>query len=934
MKSFNIRIVSRLSLVMAVSLLFACGKTMDEGQMIASAKNYLQNNQINNAAIELKNTLQENPANAEARYLLAEVNMRIGDYVTAEKSYLRALDLGWRAEEAVIGRLRALVELHKYKDVIEASVDSTAWSKQAQANLLALKAVSYAASGDMEQADKLLQRATSLDAGAYHVLKVTAQLQLLKKKRDDVAQTLQRALKKYPGDSGLLLLQAHLQILNNQVADALATYQQIISSGKKRLMPPDVRAAYIGTMKLAVVTKDYPLVEKTRDILLQKNVNDPEVFYYMAVSAFEEKDFEKAEEYLQKILKQTTSHAPTLLLSGTVNFAMKRFEQAAYYLAKYVAIDPTSVRAQKLLGRTYMALGQYDDAQNAFNQALKLKSDDAELIALVGLTEINGGAVQSGIEELEKALVLAPDSSSLKKELAKAYIAKGQTDDAIRQLDEVMQNGDEQYQARYMKVLAYLRDKDFDNAIATTQKMLDELPGNADVLNLMGNVQGLSGNNKKAREYFEQAQTASPGHLASLVSLSRLDEAEGKFEAAQQRYKTILAQQPENTSAMVSLARLAAQRGDADGQVEWLQAARKADKKQLVARIALLEIALTNNGLSEAEALLRELEEEHGRNPAVLAVKSRLLMAQKRFIQAESVLNEFIEARPDQDIGYYLQAQNLLYMNKRADALLSLRKAYKLNPDGLRNMVLLARVELYSGNFDRSLLLANKIIKAVPDSAVGYIAKGDAHGARKEYREALAAYDKAWSFTPVREVLLRRFKAKRRLASAEQAYPLLTDWMKEHPDDYKTALELAAAYDAGGKYDEAIKYYEVAVKGLPEDVQVLNNLAWLYRHKNSERALILAEKAYRLQPESSGILDTYGWVLLNKKNASQEELRQAARLLKQAMVELSGLEEVRYHYAVSLIKTGQAEEGRRLVKELLDSGKPFDSKKEAEALMR
>ncbi|HHO59736.1 MAG TPA: PEP-CTERM system TPR-repeat protein PrsT, partial [Thiotrichales bacterium] len=929
MSVLPVKSVIRQHLVVAALLLSACGGSMDEAQMLQQAKSYLQQNQVRNAIIELKNTLQANPENAEARYLLGELNLNAGNMAAAEKEFQRALSAGWPAEQAVIGKLRAMVEQRKYREVLADETPVDGWTPRAQANRLALQATALAGLGDTDAANQRLQAAQAQDDSAYDVLKATVQLQLLAGQNEAAGETLEKALTAYPDDPALLLLRANQLIHVDKRPQAIATYQQIIDAARGGAMSMSTRNAQLGLLKLATVEKNYKLAHKALAALRAGAAGDPEVNHFGAVLAYEEKDYDKAIEYLQQVLKVAPSHAPSLLLAGASNYARKDFEQAEHYLSRYVVTNPESSRARKLLGRTYMALGQFREAHREFQAALKQHPDDAELIALVGLSEINSGQVQSGIDELEKALAIAPDSASLKQQLARAYIAKGQTDEAIRQLDEVLKNNDAAYQARYMKVFAYIRDNKIDAARQTAREMLAVSPDNADVLTLLGNVEVVAGDKKKARDYYNQALKINDAHTGAEMNLAKLDEAAGDVAAAEQHYRAIIQKKPDDPRAMINLARLAGQQKDTAGQVKWLEAARQADRKDLVSRISLVEIYLRQNNIANAEAIIRELEESHAGAPALLAVKGRLYMKQKRYTEAESVFSELINARPEQDLGYYLQAQNMILAGETQAALNNLRKAHKLKPDSIRNSILLARVEQAAGNYDRAMTLADEVIKAVPDSAAGYVLRGDAQTATKQYRAGLQSYDKAWSISPAQDIAVRRFKVTRRLASADQAYPILEKWLATHPDDMVVALELARAYEVDKRNDKAIQYYEKVLKAKPESEHILNNLAWLYGLKNDARAVGYAEKAYQLNAKSPGIMDTYGWVLLNKAGATQEELREAAGLIRQAAEALPDIPEIQYHYAVSLMKTGREDEGRKQLEELVNSDRPFEGRDDA-----
>ena len=78
------------------------------------------------------------------------------------------------------------------------------------------------------------------------------------------------------------------------------------------------------------------------------------------------------------------------------------------------------------------------------------------------------------------------------------------------------------------------------------------------------------------------------------------------------------------------------------------------------------------------------------------------------------------------------------------------------------------------------------------------------------------------------------------------------------------------------------EHYETAL--LANNIEALNNTAWLYGESNDPRALPLAEKAAQLAPQNAAVLDTYGWLLsrAKQKQAALTALRRAAELAPQS----------------------------------------------------
>src|SRR6185295_11128904 len=97
----------------------------------------------------------------------------------------------------------------------------------------------------------------------------------------------------------------------------------------------------------------------------------------------------------------------------------------------------------------------------------------------------------------------------------------------------------------------------------------------------------------------------------------------------------------------------------------------------------------------------------------------------------------------------------------------------------------------------------------------------------------------------------------------------LLDWLRRNPADARTRRYLAAAYLDANRNREAAEQYRVLVHGNPRDAQALNNLAWTLHQLGDVGALDYAERAYLESPESAPVVDTLGWLLLQRGRYAQ-----------------------------------------------------------------
>lgn len=913
-------------LVMAACILVACSSSSDT-ELVATAKNYIAENQPREAALELKNALQTNPDNAEARYLLGKIQLDVGDIASAEKEFRRSAELGWVDELVKIDIARALILQRKFKEMTEDVTAASDWSKAAEADLLGLRAVAEASMGDLVKAKLTLVEGEKYKEDALYILKAKAQLQLLEGRVAKAVSTLNQAINLYPASKDLRLLAANAAVVAGDNASARGFYDGVMATEPKKLITRNGRKALIGLTKLNLRDKKYDEAHKTLDPLIKINPDDLEVSFLAGVLAFEEKKYDEAEINLRKILNIAPNNEQTVLLFGAVSYAKGEYEQAAYFLNKYVLVRPENLKARKLLGRTYLALNQHEKAEAALRTALVDDTKDAELLALVGLSELRSGQTQAGIFELEKAVSLAPESSALRSELAKAYMSKGDTESAINELKKVIASGEGAYRAQVMVVFAYLRDKKYKKALDASQKMLDEYPGDAAITSLMGMVKYSSGDRVSARKYFEETLQIDPGNTGAAINLARMDEKAGDIEKAKKRYLAIIGKTADNTIALNSLARLAEARGDKQSQIKWLEKIRAAKAKDVSSRAVLAEYYMQNENFSEAEKIVKEMEAERTGKPIVLIVRAELLIARESYNQAVPVINKLIEDAPDMFVGHYLNGLNQLRMNQVQSAKVSLLRAYELNPKNLQNLILLAQLRLGSREFEPALKLGKQIKQLASANPTGFVIIGDANVGLQKYHQAQEAYNAAWQIEQTEQLVLRRFQVSRKISSNESSYAVISDWLAEHANDNLMRFKLAEVYQLDGLTDKAIGEYKNILKAQPDNVVVLNNLAWMYNKRGDSRALEYAESAFKLN-KSAAVKDTYGWVLL--KNNKTE---QALKLLAEAASDLPGVPDVKYHYAVALYESGSKQAAFVALEELLATDVKFDGRADARLLL-
>lgn len=918
----------RHSLLTALLILLAsCGYGMNEQEMLIKAKEHIGSGDLKAASLELRNTLQKNNKNAEARYLLATISMQIGDFEAAMKDLRHAQRGGWDNEQIQNHIAQILIFQKKFQQLLNEVTINDNWTVETRANITALQALAEAGLGHTALAKNSLAKASSIKSDAFQVLKTTAIFQYSKLLDGNPGETINQALATYPDNAELLLIHASIETDNKNFDSASATYKKIINQSPPNLILINGITATIGLARIQVAQKKFEEAKTSLSQILSINENNPESNFLTGLIEFNNNNYDQAEIHLRKVLTILPEHLQTIQLMGKIKYASREYSQAEQYFSQYLKAAPDDLNIQKLLAQTYIILKQPERAETITSMLQKLEAPDSSTLTLQTQIQLSKGDFNAGIESLLKAIEINPKNVTLHKQLIKTYISQGKTQLALEQIKKLKSLNIDNKTIQQLTIFAYMHTGKYYKAIDIANNMLDKDPENANILALLGTLHASTKDNMQARYYFDKALKLQNRNLQATMGLAVIEKEEGHQNKARSLYKGLVKANVGGTLPMLALSEMAALENDENEMLHWLEEARTSSDDDMKSRSVLANYYLYKENPNKANSYVLEMQKISPENRETLSLLGKTLNAQKRYNEALQPLQKLVSKSTSPSNANIFLGEAYLGLNKTEAAREELLSVLKVDEKHLLALSLLSTTEMKDGNFDASLEYARRLQKAYPGLYIGFMHEGNAMLAKNDFSGAHKAYQKAWGIKPSAKLARHLFISMIKNNSFEDSISTTQSWLEKNPEDISMRTFLAIQYQATGRNELAIREYEAALKIQPDNSTTLNNLAWLYYLEGNSNALDLAEQAYRITPASPGIQDTYGWILVNS-----DQIAKGKRLIKQAHDILPDNIEIKYHYAVALARSGNKTEAKKLLGEILAQDKPFSAISDAKQL--
>jgi putative PEP-CTERM system TPR-repeat lipoprotein len=908
-----------------LAILGGCDLFVSEQARMDRATQARARGDLRTASIEIKKLLEKNPNNSEAWFFAGEVSLQTGLPAAAEAELRRALELGTSRDRVAAPLGQALISQGHFDRVLEVLDPNGIQDGEAQMDVLRLRGEALLALGKTPDADRtyremLAHQPDSLDAriGLAQVEQLKGDMAAAEAYLTDVVS---RDAAYTPGwlAKGLLDLR-------------LARYRQAEEAFLRALTGATLRAGQEFVARTGLAESQWrqgksDAALETVKRLLELAPEHPQPKYMRALIAYGAGDYDTAKDYLQQVLKVYPEHRAAAFLLGATHYAQGELEQAGMYLKNALAADPASAPVRKLLAATSLRQKRPQDAITAL-APLAAGTSDGNVLALMGEANLQAGDSRTGLQYFERALSASPKNQALQMQLASAYLTTGNFEHAIDLLTKMPETEAGAAGRELLLVLAYLRKGESAQALEHVQRYVAARPDAPATHSLAGSVYMTLGERTKAREHFDRALQLQGDNVAALMNLGRLAMREGKGDEARARFERVVALSPTNLEAMLALAQLSSQQNDQAAAKHWLERASTINPEAVEPKLLLIRYCLETGDRDRARSVARELATAHPANAAAQNALGIVQTADGDIEQAAASFRKAVTIAPDSPNFTYNLARAELALQRHDKARRLLARTLELQPDHRAAVSILAALEVQDGKSDKALARVRALQQSKETAAVGLLLEGDLRMLERKFDDAALAYEAALKRAPNGALAAKSYEARRRAGVPNAAKPL-EQWLNDNPNDVGARVVLASEYQRQGQFKQAAAEYEQVLQSRPDDAISLNNLAWVYHELKDPRAIRTAERAHELRPEMGAIADTLGWLLVQ-----EGQIERGLKLLRQAARQAPNVPDIRYHLGVALAKSGEREEARRALSELVDSGQEFKDIATAKQLLR
>lgn len=828
-------IILASALLVPVALLSGCDSkpdSADTASFLTRADTYADQGQYRSAMVEVRNAIQADPDNVSHIVALAQIYQTIGAYEQASR--LLEPWLATHASDVALPLARSYAERGKQLSALETLEKYSPKPGEEQLEASLIRAEALRLSREPAEALTLFESILAENPSSEKAITGIAKSHLDLNQPDQTIERVDDWNSNNLPQAEPLYWKGMAQYQQNRLEQASETLTEAVGAvpGSDIFLP--IRGRILTGLS-RVLTEQGRITEAQvyNQILAENSKSGVREQGEEAIAAIQAGNIDEAKTILRDMLKLNPENDQVALMLGALSAGTGELEEGTRLLTEN--LDPETTPTQFIRAATMAQIdaGDREDALKSLERAVEARPNDNDLLAMYGILALSlPDHQETGVVSLNKAISKEPERVRLRLALAQHYARNQQPEQALGQLR-----------------MAFTANPAAWNTTGTYLNLLIQ--------------QGETAEAEEVRDSLLNGYGEEP---SAVLLASMADAQMGNTDAARKRLETLVRENPQLQAPKVSLAMLYARTDQNDKAVTTLIDAARITPEIIQPLQQAGRIYARDHSVEEVEQWLREI----GNDYPELKMNADALAALINIRQGDLAgARSLLEPWPSSEsrvvrsaTGQLLRAEAQAaasaedYETARAKA----AEAIALEPDNLGYALLPAGIYQVQGKPEEALSALDAVEETFGSDRAIVLARTALF---RQTQGDDSAYDyllEQWQSSDDTG-LMPSLIGLARTQAPETLDELTNNWLQAAPDSVAAHMARADWLMTNNREIVAANHYEQVITRQPGNVAALNNLAWLMREDNPDRALELAGRARELAPDSPAVLDTYGWIL-------------------------------------------------------------------------
>ena len=710
--------------------------------------------------------------------------------------------------------------------------------------------------------------------------------------------------------------------------------------------PPAAAALYRGAIEVdptyteakaslarlyALSTTPEKALELIEPVLLQ-HPNDAEYLTVRAMARPRLKDAAGALADAERAVALDPSNEDAVSVLATLRGAAGQSQRAIELLVATIARTPNSIALRQRLAEMYLVGGDDKLAEKQLQEIVHMRPDELQPKLQLAAFYVRLKRLGDAEDTLKAAVAALPRSREAKLAYAEFLALNGSFAHSETLLRELIGHDPHNYDLQLDLAALQQRADRTQDAVATYRAIIAADPNGAKGTAARDHIAAISavaGNYAEALRLLDEALKINPRDSDALTLRGNISLKQGNPVAAIADLRAVLHEQPQSIPILRTLARAHLAHSEPTLAEENLRSGLAAAPNDLGVRVDLGELLTRTRRADQAVTLLEQAVRDtpDAAGTAARAALVEAYLAKPDLPAARTAAQDLKTLRPDLSTGAYLAGIVAQQQRRPDDAQREFEHALELKPSLPDALAALAHLEFELGQHAQAITLVQDALRHNPDSAVTHNLLGELCLADKRYADAVRALEGALRLAPRWWVPYGNL-ARSKFAAGDAAGGLAAyEAGVKATEEPILVVELATIYQQQGRFDDAIRQYEILHTRNPQLELAANNLAMLLVTYRKDQVSL--DRARDLTAGFAGsdvgvLLDTHGWVMFKRG-----EMAEALPALQKAAALAPGSKVILYHLGMAQMKAGQADKARTSLEGALAGGASFTGAGEA-----